>query len=144
VTFLHKTGSAVAPTPDKRTLTFANGTLSETIYPYASGSAPNYSFGTGTTTQLLTNVGRGTIDGVANIPIFRYYAYSNGVLGSALPTPLSAANAAKTVQVTVTFAASPSKTQVVDAGSSTTVSDSSLFRFSPANEDATATNLPCQ
>jgi hypothetical protein len=145
ITFLHKTGPAVTVNPDKRVITQTGSTISESVYPYSSGTAPNWIFSsTATTTRLLTNAGAATIDG-ATVPLFRYYAFAaNGVIDPVpLPTPLSSINAAKTVQVTISFAASPTKTQVVDANSAAMVTDSALFRFTPAGEDASATNLPC-
>lgn len=145
MTFLHKTGSASAINPDKRMITLTGTTLSESVYPYSTGQAPDWQYSaTPTTTRLLTNVGQATIDG-AVVPIFRYYAYSTSgqVSTTPLPTPLSAADAARAVQVTVSFAASPSKTRVVEANTAATVTDTAIFRFSPAAEDAAAVNLPC-
>jgi hypothetical protein len=145
IIFLHKTGNSVAPNPDKRTITLSGGTLNETVNAYLSGTAPTYTFNsTGTTTRLLTNVGLGTIDGVPNIPLFRYYGYVNGVVSTTpLATPLSAADAASTVRVDVTFSSSPSKTRVSEQDAAVTMTDSAQFRFSPGAEDAGVSNLPC-
>ena len=144
ITFLHKTGSAVEPAPDRRTISLTSGTLSESVYPYVSGSAPNYTFSsTPTTTRLLTRVGNGRING-ASVPPFRYYAYSGNVVSTTpLPTPLTEADAARTVQVTVTFAVSPGRTRVVESTAAATLTDTALFRFTPAAEDASSTNPPC-
>ena len=144
ISFLHKAGGEVAPKPDMRVITLTSGTLSETVYPYVSGSSPNYTFSTTpTTTRLLTSVGTGSING-ASVPLFRYYGYTAGAVSSTpLPTPLSATDAAKTVQVTVTFRVSPQKTRVVESAAAVTLTDTALMRFTPAAEDATASNLPC-
>jgi hypothetical protein len=145
VIFLHKNGNDVTPNPDRRTITLSSGILSETIEPYATGVAPNWTFGAPTTVRLLTNVMSAQVNGSA-VPLFQYHAYANdGTLDpTPLQTPLSTTNAARTVQVTVSFAAAPSKTQI-DEGirANTSVTDTAFFRFTPAGEDANQTNLPC-
>ncbi len=145
ITFLHRTGSDVAPNPDRRTISLSSGILSDSVNTYQSGTYPNYNFSpTATTTRLLTNVGPGSING-ATVPLFRYYDYSaGGVSTTPLPTPLSATNAAKTVVVAVTFSVAPTKTQVVEPNAAVTLTDSALFRYTPGAEDIAATNLPCQ
>lgn len=144
ITFLHRTGSDVAPNPDRRTISLSSGILSESVDTYQSGTYPNYTFNAPTTTRLLTNVGPGSING-ATVPLFRYYDYSaGGVSTTPLPTPLSSTNAAKTVVVAVAFSVAPSRTQVDDANAAFTLSDSALFRYTPGAEDIAATNLPCQ
>ena len=143
--FLHRTGNDVAPIPDKHVIDLTAGTITDAEYAPASGSVgPNYTFaGAATTTRLLTNVGQASIGG-APVPMFRYYQFQAGSLDpTPLPTPLSATNAAKTIQVTVSFAVSPSKTQVAESTTAVSLSDSALFRFTPAAEDATSVNLPC-
>ena len=144
ITFLHKAGGEVEPKPDRRTISLSAGTLSETLSPYLSGTSPNFSFSTSsTTTRLLTNVGAGVVNGTT-VPLFRYYGYAvGGVSPTPLPTPLSATNAAKTVQVNVAFSVSPQKTKVVEPGTALTLTDTALMRFTPAAEDATSSNLPC-
>jgi hypothetical protein len=144
ITFLHKTGSEVAPVPDRRTISLASGTLSETASTSTQGTYPNYTFSGSTTRMLLTNVGPGQLNG-ATVPLFRYYDYaSGGVSTTPLPTPLSATNAAKTVVVEVTFSVAPNTTQVVEPNAAVTLTDSALFRYTPGAEDIAATNLPCQ
>jgi hypothetical protein len=148
MTFLHKTGSAATLSPDKRTISLTGSNLSEWVYPYSSGATPNWTFAStavpSTGTRLLTNVGSATIGGTT-VPLFRYYAFASGGLLDPTPltVPLSAADAAKAVQVTVAFAVSPSKTQVVEAKTAVSVTDTALFRFTPTAENASASNLPC-
>lgn len=144
ITFLHKASGEVEPKPDKRVITLSAGTLSETVYPYLSGSSPNFAFSSSpTTTRLLTNVGSGVIDG-ATVPLFRYHSYAaDGAGTTPLPTPLSATDAARTVQVTVTFSVSPQKTKVIEPGTAVTLTDTALMRFTPSAEDASSSNLPC-
>ena len=55
---------------------------------------------------MLKNVVPATVDG-ATVPLFRYYTYVNGVLTPLTTLPLNAADAARTVQVVVSFGASP-------------------------------------
>ena len=40
ISFLHQTGSAVGPTPDRRVVTLTGSTLSESVYPSTGGEAP--------------------------------------------------------------------------------------------------------
>jgi hypothetical protein len=146
ITFLHKTGTAVTPNPDKRVISLTGTTMSESVYPYLSGSAPDWIFGaTPTTTRLLTNVGSGSVGGAA-VPLFRYYAYNSttgAIDPTPLTTPLSSDDADRTVQVDVAFSSAPTKTRVVENNTALTSYDSVLFRFSPAAEDASQSQLPC-
>jgi hypothetical protein len=130
-------------------ITLTGTTLSETVYPYASGVAPSWVFGAGTTSRLLTNVSQGSVDG-ATVQPFRYYAYdqtTGAINPTPLPTPLSSDDADRTVQVDIAFAVAPTKTQIAELSTAqrtnVTVDDSVLFRFSPAAEDASQSQLPC-
>ena len=155
ITFLHSTGNGVTPgatttTPlTKRTITLSGTTLTESIYALTGGAAPTWTFNSISTPaagiRLLTNVGAGSVDGVT-VPMFRYYAYDNttGLINpTPLTVPLSANDAELTVQVDIAFAVLPTKTQLVEPKTAVTVSDSVLFRFSPAAEDASQSQLPC-
>jgi hypothetical protein len=150
IAFLHDTGADVTPLPDKRVISLTGTTLSETIYPYSSGGSPDYVFGTPTTTRLLTNVSEGTVDG-ALVDVFRYYAYdvATGMVNpTPLPIPLSDDDAGRTVQVDIAFQVAPSKTQVIEANptaqkTEVTLDNSVMFRFSPAAEDASQSQVPC-
>lgn len=144
ITFVHQTGRDVTVKPDKRTVTLnANGTLTDTVYAYSSGVAPNWVFSSTPTStyQLLDNVSQ-----IGSTPVFRYYAYNNGVLdeSSPLATPLSADDADRTVLVDVSFQVSPSQSQTSEeAGAPVQLNDSALMRFSPSNEDTSQAGLPC-
>ena len=145
LSFLHQTGSAVSPMPNRNTVTLSGTTLTESIYPATGGTAPDWTFSStpSSTRQLLTGVGPGIVEGSA-VPLFRYFSYVDGQLSpTPLPTPLSVTNAELTVQVTVAFAASPTSNPVSDPRAALTVSDSALVRFSPASEDPTKVNGPC-
>ena len=140
VSFMSQTGSSVSVTPDKHVVSLSSGALSESIYPATGGAAPIWTFaGTPSTTrQLMTDVS------ATNPPLFRYYAYQSGQLSTTpLPTPLSAADAARAVHISVSFSVAPRTTPVPDPNASVTVSDSAILAFSPADEDTTQANPPC-
>ena len=144
--FKHRTGSAVSPTPDKRVVTLTGGTLSESVYPATGGTPPNWTFASSpsSTRQLLTDVGPASAgDPPSNAPLFQYFADQAGQLGTPLPTPLSAADAGRTVHVSISFSASPRNTPVSDENAAVSVSDSAYLRFSPFSEDPTKVNGPC-
>ena len=81
----------------------------------------------------------------ATVPVFRYYAYSNGSISpTPLPVPLSADDSKLVVQVTVAFSASPgADAEAIDEDASIELVDSVLVRFSPSNEDTNKAGLPC-
>lgn len=148
IDFVHATGSSVSPNPERRVITYnpATLTLSESVYPYASGSAPSWLFGaTPTNRQLLTDVGYADLGSppVAT-PVFQYYGYTNGAISAAPMTPpLDATEASRTVLVKVSFSVSPRSNGARDANAALSVSDSALLRFTPAGEDTTQENVPC-
>ena len=144
LSFIHQRGSAVAPTPVLSTLALNEGTLLESNYSSIGGTAPNWTFaGSPSSTRELST---GDISPTgSNTGIFSYYDYSGGQVSSTpLPTPLSIADAARTVQVSVAFTAAPTSTPVVDENGPVGVQDTALLRFSPAPYNESATNLPCQ
>lgn len=147
LSFLHQTGSAVTPTPNKVVVSLASGALNEDVYPATGGAAPNWTFSSTATSsrQLLTGVGPAALgDPPSDAPLFQYYAYNGGSVNpTPLPTPLSAADAVLAVQVEVAFSVSPLGNPVQDAKAPVTVTDSVLVRFSPASEDPTKVNGPC-
>jgi len=142
ITFIHGTGSDVSPTPIKRVIGVSGDKLTDTTYDKTGGTAPDWTFSTtpASTYQLLEHVGP-----VGSTPIFRYYAYENGVISNTpLPTPLSATDAARAVQVTISLAVSPAKSATSDeAGAPIELTNSALVRFSPSNEDTEQAGLPC-
>jgi hypothetical protein len=148
ISFLHQTGFGVSPVPDKRTISLAGGTLTETAYP-ASPTVPDsagvWSFSVaGTARELLKNVGLATVGGTANTPLFQYFTYVNGNITPVVPSPsLTAAQAASTVQVTVSFALSPTNNPTADTNAAINVTDTALLRFGPPSELSSSANLPC-
>jgi hypothetical protein len=147
LSFISQIGRAVSPTPDKHVLTFSGGTLSESIYPATGGSAPNWTFSAtpSSTRQLLTGASNATLGSPpTTVPIFQYFAYVGAQIPSTgLPTPLSGADAAKTVKVFISFSAAPESTPAPDTGPPIALSDSVVLRLEPASEDTSQVNLPC-
>lgn len=148
LSFIHQTGSDVAPTPVTRSITLAGGTLTEQVYPLTGGTAPGdwvFSNTPSSSFEILTKVGPASIgDPAADVPLFRYYGFVNGVLDpTPLPVPLSFSDAARTVQVTVAFAASPLANPTAETRAAVSVSGSAVLRFSPPSADPTKANGPC-
>lgn len=142
ITFVHARGSAVTPVPVLRQITLNGSTLQEAVFAATGGVAPNWTFSSTATSSrdLMTDASQTT-----GVPLFRYYAYSNGAISTTpLPTPLSTTDAARTVQVDVSFDADPLRTEVTDANGDATVQSTALLRFSPPGYDASAPNAPCQ
>jgi len=138
--FIHATGnelSKVSPTPTKSVITLASGTLTQSDFPVAGGSSPNWTFAgqASGTRQLLTGVAPITPGG----PIFTYYNYKNGGLSTTPQSTPLGAEAATTIVVHVALTASPASTPVADAGANT----SAVLRLTPPAFNEQAVN-PCQ
>jgi prepilin-type N-terminal cleavage/methylation domain-containing protein len=143
---LSKSGSAVSPVPNKYVISLSGGVLNETVYSGLSGEPEEWTFGSAQSPiKLLDGVGTAQVgEPAASVPLFRYYAYEGGHVAAApLATPLSAENAAKTVQVNVAFDVAPSAAAVSNASATVTLSDAATLRIEPASEDSSETNLPC-
>jgi prepilin-type N-terminal cleavage/methylation domain-containing protein len=145
--FISRSGADVNPTPDRYVISLSGDTLSESRYAATGGAPPSWTFSpTPTSTrELISGVGQGSIgDPPVTVPLFRYFAYVGGQLSpTPLPTPLSTADAASTVHVTVAFAASPSEGSVPNPNAPITLADSTTLRLEPASEDSAEVNLPC-
>ncbi len=141
-----KSGATVSPIPNTYVIALSGGKLTETT-ALGSGTEPSkWTFGTASSpVQLLDGVGTAQVGEPASaIPLFRYYAYEGGHVATApLPTPLSAENAAKTVQINIAFSVAPSAGSAGVAGASVSLSDSATLRIEPASEDSAQVNLPC-
>jgi hypothetical protein len=126
---LYRRGSEVSPVPDKVVTSYTGNALTRSRYQATSPSGPPWSF---------------AASPYETVPVFRYYKYTGGALDTnPLPTPLSAANAARTVQVTVAFASSSVTTGETKSLIPTSVSNDVSLRFTPATEGVTEENLPC-
>lgn len=146
ISFVYGTGSDVAPTPTKHTITYDSTarTLTDQTFAKTGGAAPNWTFSTtpSQTYRILSNVG--PIGGDTQ-PMFTYHAFSNGSISSTpLTVPLSAADAARTVEVRMNLAVSPAKSATSsETGAPVNIQESALLRFTPANEDTAQAGLPC-
>lgn len=144
---LYRRGSEVSPVPDKVVTTYTGNALTRSRYQATSSSGPPWSFAASPyeTRQVIDRVRQAYLgDPIQTVPVFRYYKYSGGVLDTTpLPTPLSAANAARTVQVTVAFASSSVTTGETKSLIPTSVSNDVSFRFTPATAGIAEENLPC-
>ena len=136
-------GGGVAPTPQKHVVALENGNLTETLYPASGGANPTWTYsGTPISDRIL-------LEGVTppepgNGSLFSYYAAQAGIISTTpLPTPLSAANAARAVQVKLGMQVAPSSQPVDDESASVSLTDAAVFRFSPFSEDPTKVNGPC-
>lgn len=147
ITFLHRAGSEVNPVPELRRISFSGGALTERVYaptsstpPWTHAATPSSNF------VLLDGVENADVTGSGTVvPIFQYRRYLNGTISpTPLPTPLSEADAARTVLVDVAFALRPSQSQTSDEdGAPVVLSSSALLRFSPSNEDTSKVGMPC-
>jgi len=162
--FLSQYGTAASPTPVEHKISYSATTkrLTDTTYATTGGQAPNWTFGTtaSSTKILLTNV---TQNGTT--PIFQYFAYepytdANGntdmmlmdgsaaVPGtSSLPNPdplsdstgLSATDAVSTAEVMINMVvggAGHANENTNILGTATPVTDSVVFRFTPAADQS--------
>lgn len=147
ISFLHQTGSAVNPVPDLRKITLSDGRLVERVYPPTSSTSPwNHSTTPSSSFTMLEGVEQADLTGSGGVvPIFRYRAYQDGVIDPVpLATPLSAADAARTVMVDVAFALRPKQSRTSDEqGAPVVLAGSALLRFSPSNEDTAKVGMPC-
>jgi hypothetical protein len=152
IEFIHQTGSAATLTPVKRRITLSGRTMTERVYNSTGGTVPNWTFSSSpSSTRTLLGpdpegdggVTSATVNG-AVVPLFRYYAY-NGLQLSTTPltTPLTAANAARTVQVDVAFGYEPTSNPTGEDTTTSSLVDSAVLRFAPAGETTTPENLPC-
>ena len=142
MTFIHQSGSDVAPVPVKTRVSLVGGNLVENDFAYEKGAAPNWTFKTTSTSEILTY-------GIApsgSTPLFQYYTFANGAVSS---TPLTASpelgeNAARTVLVKIAFNAGSTHEVSNDASSQTGIQDSALLRLTPPAYSSTSSNSPCQ
>ena len=114
-----------------------------------AGSPPPWTFSTTPTNfVLLPRAAAATIGGVAQ-PVFQYYAYSGSAISTtAIPSsqlPLSTAAAATVAEVTISFESLPSNNgaNVSAPGAGADISDSVVFRLTPASSAPNASNTPC-
>jgi type II secretory pathway pseudopilin PulG len=145
--FISKSGSEVSPTPERHVVAMVEGDLKEFVYPAVGGAAPDWTFSStpSSVRSLLSGISAGLEgDPAQSVPVFRYYAYVGGQVSTTpQATPLSGFSAARTVQVTVSFATPPTTNPTNDELAAITLSDSVTLRLEPASEDSAEVNLPC-
>lgn len=100
--------------PQQRDITFANGTITERDYTgTASGGQPPFTFArTPSRTRVILDDVQLQTAGGNPVPFLRFYSFdSNNPVRPAnlLTTPLSASDAARVVQMTISFQALPSR-----------------------------------
>jgi hypothetical protein len=141
-----KSGSAVSPAPDRYVISLSGGKITETVATGSGAEPAAWTWGSPSSPLVLVDgIGAAKAGSPAvSVPLFRYFAYEGGqVAATPLPTPLSAADAAKVVQVDVSFTVGPYATSTADPGAVVTLGDSATLRIEPASEDSAQVNLPC-
>lgn len=107
------------------------------------GTSWNFS-ATPTSTQPLLTGAFQTVEPLSGlvVPVFRYYKYEGGNI-SLTPetTPVSAADAKATAEVTVNFTTAPSSERT-DADRKVELTNTAVLRYDPAS--ATGSNKPCE
>jgi hypothetical protein len=128
------------------------------MYTYTNANAattppppPPWTFSTTPTPTggfvLLPNAAQATINGTVK-PVFQYYSY-NTITGQMntmpLAVPLSAADAATTAEVTISFEALPSNkgANLSAIGAGANISDSVVLKLTPASSAPNGSNTPC-
>jgi prepilin-type N-terminal cleavage/methylation domain-containing protein len=97
---------------------------------------------------LLPNAAQATVNGSV-LPVFQYYSYdtSTGLINTTTPlaTPLSATDAAATAEVTISFEALPSNkgANLSARSAGANLSDSVVFKLTPASSAPNGSNTPC-
>jgi hypothetical protein len=144
LTFWHQTGAAISPTPVKSTISLSNGILTQYDYAATGGTAPTWTFATNPTSIVRLMTGVSPIS--ASVPLFRYYAYSDGKLNTTpLSVPLDEALAATAVQVSVAFKVKPLNAPPIgDTNGETEIQNSALLRLTAPSYSSSTANLPCQ
>jgi hypothetical protein len=147
IRFLHARGADVVPLPDRVELTFSGDTLTRSRYQATGGSAPDWTFSSTPyeTREVIDEIRRAYLGNPGQIvPYFRYFAYEGGVLDpNPLPTPLSTADADRTVQVSVAFASGSISTGERNSLNPVSAANDISLRFTPASEGVSEENLPC-
>jgi prepilin-type N-terminal cleavage/methylation domain-containing protein len=100
--------------PEQRELVYASGALTERAYPGTqTGGQPPFTFArTPSRTRVVLDRMQLRREEGVDVPFFRYYTFdgSDPIRPSRLlATPLSASDAARVVQVTISYAALPSR-----------------------------------
>jgi hypothetical protein len=142
--------------PNEVKVSLVNNSLVMYTYPYLSGTAPSASNATPWTFSttpspaggfvLLPHAAATTSGGVAQ-PVFQYFGYTAGGTIATTPytVPLSAADAATTAEITISFQALPSNKGANSSapGAGADLTNSVVFKLTPASSDPNGSNTPC-
>lgn len=144
IAYVYQTGSGAALTPVLHEVTLSGTTLKMNTYPATSGSTPAWTFSTtaSATKTLMANVAPVS----TGAPIFSYYAYGSGGTLSSTPltTPLSATDAAKTVQVNMALKVNTRLSPNPDPKGGAIIQNQAFLRFSPPAASTSVSNFPCE
>ncbi len=143
ITFIaSRADNPVTPPSEYQISLSGSNQLNLTTYPYAAGSAPNWTFSSSGQTQTL-------ITHAALVPgtsaIFSYYPYTaSGTLATSSPSlPLSATDADNVAEIGIQFEAQPSDGVTV-RGSNADFSSEVVLRLTPVSTSTISTTpLPC-
>jgi prepilin-type N-terminal cleavage/methylation domain-containing protein len=150
--FVSGVGDHSSNTPTEHVVSVQNGALIDMSYANTGGQPPALNTAATWTFNSTPTARHTLLEHVAQVnsttPIFQYYSFSNSSNPNAnsllnavplSPLPLSAA-AASVAQVDINWQALPSD-GLSDASRATVMSDSVVFRFTPASP--TDLNYPC-
>jgi Flp pilus assembly pilin Flp len=143
LSFIHQTGSAVAPVPIRSNVSLTGTTLSREDFQASGGSAPKWTFAKEpfSKRQLMTGIAPTS----PSTSIFSYYGYSEGKLVAlSTASPFTEETASKAVQVNIAFTASPRINPARDTRAAVAISDSVQFRLTPASYNKELASPPCQ
>ena len=93
------------PLPQKRVLTYANGSITQQVFTAASGTAPTVTFNASPSSTRVLATDVAPLSGQSGIFTYAGYATSGGTPTLALAAPLSAANLKKVASIGIAFRA---------------------------------------
>ncbi len=146
--FIHALGSAVSPVPTLTKITYSGGTLTQRDYAWSSGTTPLWTFNEASPYRTIALSNR--IAPIAGKPIFSYFGNEGGNLTTLTPETLVSGvltlggeKAAKAIQVTMTFKASPPGGKIENA-TAARIQGSASLRLTATSYSPTAPATPCQ
>jgi type II secretory pathway pseudopilin PulG len=145
--FVRSISSEVSPTPVESRVFLSGTTLKQADYEVLSGSSPEWKFKSTPYTSSAIMSGVAPISG--SVPLFRYYAFTSGVLSTTPLAPptgkLTEKEGESVVKVDLALKVVPPGGPVTDAKGAAQVQDSAYLRFTPPQYSTSSTsNLPCE
>lgn len=136
-------GETVAPTPVRTEIELSGGNLLQRDTKPSGGGGKTWTFPSAASSEEILLKSVSPVAETA--PIFSYYTYENGQISpTPLPTPLSAIDAARAVQVDISFSGSPEPPIQEDENAATAISNSVLLRLTPPSYITSTANPPCE